>query len=162
MKNLFSIGELSKHQNISKQTLIFYDRIGLFRPAYVDPSNGYRYYSANQLDDLDTILIMKKIGFPLQAIKAHMQNYTTDSSLSALRKQLSVIDQQIKELQLIKSRVEHRCWQMEHDVPCREQAGTVTVKKVGAQYILLQEISSCIQFHSLHALCVRLLHRIGN
>ena len=36
MKNLFSIGELSKLQNISRQTLIFYDKIGLFRPAYTD------------------------------------------------------------------------------------------------------------------------------
>ena len=63
MENLFSIGEVSKYQNISKQTLIFYDKIGLFRPAYVDPQNGYRYYSASQLDDLDAILIMKKIGF---------------------------------------------------------------------------------------------------
>ena len=58
MENLFSIGELSKYQHISIQTLIFYDKIGLFRPAYVDPHNGYRYYSANQIDFLDTILIM--------------------------------------------------------------------------------------------------------
>ena len=33
MKDLFSIGELAKYQKISKQTLIFYDKIGLFRPA---------------------------------------------------------------------------------------------------------------------------------
>lgn len=73
MKDLFSIGELSKHQNISRQTLIFYDKIGLFHPAYVDPENGYRYYSSKQLDDLDTICIMKKIGFSLDEIKAHMK-----------------------------------------------------------------------------------------
>lgn len=60
MDHLFSIGELSKYQKISKQTLIFYDKIGLFRPAYVDPNNGYRYYSASQIDYLDTILLMKK------------------------------------------------------------------------------------------------------
>lgn len=35
MKNLFSVGELSKLQNISRQTLIFYDKIGLFCPAYI-------------------------------------------------------------------------------------------------------------------------------
>src|SRR5699024_11456334 len=58
-----SIGEVAKYQNISKQTLIFYDKVGLFRPAWVDPENGYRYYSASQLDYLDTILIMKQIGF---------------------------------------------------------------------------------------------------
>ena len=46
MKDMFSIGELARYQNISKQTLIFYDKIGLFRPAYVDPDNKYRYYKA--------------------------------------------------------------------------------------------------------------------
>lgn len=34
MDNLFSIGELSKYQNISKQTLIFYDKIGLLRNIF--------------------------------------------------------------------------------------------------------------------------------
>ncbi len=58
MKNLFSIGEVAKQQNISRQTLIFYDKIGLFRPAYVDPATGYRYYSVGQLDYLDTICII--------------------------------------------------------------------------------------------------------
>ena len=69
MNNYFSIGELSKLQNISRQTLIFYDKIGLFTPAYINPENGYRYYNANQLDYLDTICIMKKIGFSLEEIK---------------------------------------------------------------------------------------------
>ena len=65
MKDMFSIGELARYQNISKQTLIFYDKIGLFRPAYVDPDNKYRYYKASQIDYLDTILIMKEMGFSL-------------------------------------------------------------------------------------------------
>ena len=55
MKDMFSIGELAGYQNISKQTLIFYDKIGLFQPAYVDPNNKYRYYTAQQIDYLDTI-----------------------------------------------------------------------------------------------------------
>ena len=100
MNKYFSIGELSKHQNISRQTLIFYDKIGLFKPAYVDPLNGYRYYSANQLDVLDTICVMKKVGFSLDEIKNHMKNYNLDSSLIAMRKQLTIIDNQIKELNM--------------------------------------------------------------
>ena len=112
-ENLFSIGEVAKYQNISKQTLIFYDKAGVFRPAWVDPDNGYRYYSASQLDYLDTILIMKKIGFSLQEIKAHMQHYDLDSSLAMLRRQLDVIDQKVAELRLIRSRVQSRCEQME-------------------------------------------------
>ena len=96
MKNLFSIGEMSKLQNISRQTLIFYDKIGLFCPAYTDSNNGYRYYSSSQLDYLDTICIMKKIGFSLDEIKVHMKNFTVDNSIIALRKQLTIINRQIK------------------------------------------------------------------
>lgn len=103
MKNLFSVGELSKLQNISRQTLIFYDKIGLFCPAYVDPQNGYRYYSAAQLDSLDTICIMKKIGFSLDEIKTYLKEYTLDTSLVALRKQLTIIERQIQDLQVIKT-----------------------------------------------------------
>ncbi len=140
MENLFSIGELSKYQNISKQTLIFYDRIGLFCPAYVDPDNGYRYYSANQIDYLDTILIMKKIGFSLREIREHMQNYNIDSSLAALGKQLTVLDDRIQELRLIRSRLVHRCRQMEEARSCLGKEGPAAVEAVEARYILWQEV----------------------
>ena len=59
MKDMFSIGELASYQNISKQTLIYYDKIGLFKPAYVDPDNKYRYYTVKQFHDLDSMLTMK-------------------------------------------------------------------------------------------------------
>ena len=113
MENLFSIGELSRYQNISKQTLIFYDKTGVFHPAYVDPSNGYRYYSASQLDELDTILILKKSGLSLQKIKELLSHYTTQSSLKVLKSQLGVIDRQMEELRLVRSRLSQRCAQLE-------------------------------------------------
>ncbi len=141
MKNLFSIGELSKQQNISRQTLIFYDKIGLFTPAYVDPSNGYRYYTSNQLDYLDTICIMKKIGFSLEEIKSHMKSYTIDNSIVALRNQLDVINRQIEELQTTKSRVEHRCRELEHIVSIKDDIERVTVEKAPHRYILLEKVS---------------------
>ena len=130
MKNLFSIGELSKLQNISRQTLIFYDKIGLFRPAYTDPDNGYRYYSSSQLDYLDTICIMKRIGFSLNEIKAHMKSFRIENSIAALRKQLSTINHQIEELQMIKNRVEHRCLQLEHSISIRDCSDIVSIEEV--------------------------------
>lgn len=140
MDHLFSIGELSKYQNISKQTLIFYDKIGLFRPAYVDPNNGYRYYSSAQIDRLDTILIMKKIGFSLKEIKEYMKNYTIDSSLTILRKQLTVIEQQIQELRMIQSRLLHRCVQMENARNYMETETAVVTETVQEQYLLTQKV----------------------
>ena len=140
MENYFSIGEVSKYQNISKQTLIFYDKIGLFCPAYVDPHNGYRYYSAKQIDYLDTILIMKKIGFSLNEIRDHMQNYTIDTSLLLLRKQLTVIQQQIEELRMIQSRLQQRCDQMEATKNCIGNENPVMEEDIKTQYILYQKV----------------------
>ncbi len=127
MNNMFSAGELAKYQNISKQTLLYYDKIGLFKPSYTDPQNGYRYYSADQLDYLDTILIMKKIGFSLNEIKEHMSSYTTKNSLTFLRQQLAVIEHKIRELSLIKNRLEHRCEQVEKVVRGAETTPVVAV-----------------------------------
>ena len=140
MENLFSIGEVARYQKISKQTLIFYDKIGLFRPDYIDPNNGYRYYSAKQLDYLDTILIMKKIGFSLSEIKEHMQHYTIDSSLAAMKNQLSVIDSRIQELFMIRSRLVNRCQQMEETRGLRGKESSVFLEDISSQYILVQSV----------------------
>lgn len=140
MEDLFSIGEVSKYQNISKQTLIFYDKIGLLCPAYVDPKNGYRYYSARQLDYLDTILIMKKIGFSLNEIRDHMKHFNIDTSLVVLRRQLTVLDAQIEELRLIRSRLAHRCEQMEQAQTYK--GSPVIMEQVRKRYILYQPVTS--------------------
>lgn len=149
MDNYFSIGELSKYQNISKQTLIFYDKIGLFRPAYVDPNNGYRYYSSKQIDYLDTILIMKKIGLSLREIRDLMQHYTIDSSLVFLRKQLTDIDRRIEELQLIRSRLLHRCVQMENAKTSTEKETSVVIENSASRYILFHEVKKPYSFREI-------------
>ena len=141
MKGLFSIGELSAYQNISRQTLIYYDKIGLFRPAYVDPDTGYRYYSPRQIDYLDTILIMKKIGFSLKQIRAHMEHYTLESSLQALRAQASEIERRIAEWKLIQNRVELRCRQMEAAREVRGRENEVVLEQVPGQTLLVQPVA---------------------
>ena len=149
MKDMFSIGELAAYQNISKQTLIFYDKIGLFKPAHVDPNNKYRYYTAQQIDYLDTILIMKEMGFSLAEIQEHMKNYTIDTSLIALRKQLTVIDQQIKHLQLIRNRLAHRCEQMENVKEFRDDSRDVRIKEVDKQYLLAADVDEPRSFREI-------------
>ena len=140
MKGYFSIGELATIQNISRQTLIFYDQIGLFKPAYVDAATGYRYYSIKQLDLLDTICIMKKIGFSLKEIKAYIQNYTLADSLSLLTKQKEIIAQKINELKLLKSRIENRLYELEKikDSDLKE----VQIQEVKERYLLIEEVKA--------------------
>ena len=45
-----------------------YDRLGLFRPARVDPVTGYRTYAVAQLERLHRIVAFRELGFTLEQI----------------------------------------------------------------------------------------------
>lgn len=87
MKPRFTTGELARLTGISKQTLIFYDRAGVFSPGEKDPGNGYRYYGADQLEMLDHILILKDMGLSLREIRAFLSLPTPGDALNVLREQ---------------------------------------------------------------------------
>lgn len=139
MNELFSIGELAKYQKISKQTLIYYDKIGLFCPEYVNPETGYRYYSAKQLDLLDTIRIMKGLGFSLDEIRSHIEDYNIDNSRRLLERQLTVIEEQIRSLQLMKSRIIHKAAHLKKAEAIRRPPSPQT-ETMEAQYIFCKEV----------------------
>ncbi len=66
---MFRIGEFAALAGLSPRTLRAWDEIGLFRPIWVDPSSGYRYYSPTQLPDLRRIMALRDLGVPLKQIK---------------------------------------------------------------------------------------------
>lgn len=65
----YQIGEVSKITGISKDTLHFYNKIGLLVPDYVDAENQYRYYSRWNLWQLDIITTCRKLSIPLEKVK---------------------------------------------------------------------------------------------
>ncbi|MDF2723285.1 MAG: response regulator receiver protein [Paenibacillus sp.] len=66
---MYSIGELSKIVKISVDALRYYDEIGLLKPHHIHPTSRYRYYSADQVQDMMTIMELKQLGFSLDAIQ---------------------------------------------------------------------------------------------
>lgn len=102
----FSIGEMSKLQNISVQTIRHYDKIGLLKPSYINEKTGYRYYSAKHLVILDLIKQCKAMGLSLDEIKELIENYTSfDSILNIMSNQKKMIDNKIKELSAVKNNI---------------------------------------------------------
>ncbi len=95
VKKTFTSGELAKLCGISKQTLIFYDRQGIFKPKNVNLQNGYRYYTADQLETLDSILILKEIGFSLRQIREIIAERELESVIELLKKQRISIEERI-------------------------------------------------------------------
>ena len=64
--NLLSIGALSKQTGVHIKSLRYYDSLGILRPAYVDPSSGYRYYSLQQIPVVDAIQLCIDLDIPLK------------------------------------------------------------------------------------------------
>ena len=98
LDNLLTIGEMSQLNNVSTQTLRLYDRIGLLKPHYVDPSNGYRYYNIKQCAMLDMIQYMQALGMSLKLIKKQLNHHDIGLVERVLEDQQQLIDDKIKEL----------------------------------------------------------------
>ena len=75
-------GDFARLCGTNKRTLIHYDEIGLFKPAYTD-DRGYRYYSESQLDVFFTINCLSKLGMPLKEIGAFL-NHRNPQALKKL------------------------------------------------------------------------------
>lgn len=99
-KKMYTIGELSKVCNLSIQTLRYYDKIDLLKPAYVDSSTNYRYYMESQIHYIDLIKSLKFIGTPLEQIK-FAQGLTTEQLLDFLNEQEAIVEKKVKRMQEI-------------------------------------------------------------
>ena len=93
-------GDFAKLCNTNKRTLIHYDEIGLFSPAYTD-EKGYRYYSENQCDTFFTITCLKEIGMPLKEIKQYIDHKDPKDLQILLVQQQQKVETELKHLHRI-------------------------------------------------------------
>lgn len=103
VSHLYKIGMFAQMNHVTVKALRFYEEQELLLPAYVDGENGYRYYTMNQMADIQRITALKQAGFTLDDIKLINQGADTASLLASkkaalLRKiaeltsQIAVID----------------------------------------------------------------------
>ncbi|WP_329475698.1 MerR family transcriptional regulator [Kribbella sp. NBC_01484] len=81
---MFAIGEFARHGRVSVRMLRHYDAIGLLRPAYVDPTTGYRNYTAGQFAELNRIVALKDLGFGLEQVRTMIADEISPAELLAL------------------------------------------------------------------------------
>lgn len=93
----FSSGEFAKLTGVNKRTLHYYNDIGLFRPEVIK-ENGYHYYSDFQFAQLEFILILRKIGLPIDEIRDYMTQPSHESFSDMMFKKKKLIDDSINQL----------------------------------------------------------------
>lgn len=81
---MLKIGDFSTLTQVSVKTLRYYDEMGLLRPAHIDSTSGYRYYSAAQLPRLHRMLALKDLGFSLEQVARALDDGVTPDQLRGM------------------------------------------------------------------------------
>lgn len=79
--DLMLIGEIAEFFGVSRKAIRIYEKKGIIKPVEVDARNGYRYYSADQVRQLNALLELKALGFSLDEIKTVIDGETTKEQL---------------------------------------------------------------------------------
>ncbi|WP_026675313.1 MerR family transcriptional regulator [Alkalihalobacterium bogoriense] len=104
-KRYFSIGEVSKFKNVTIKALRYYHNIGLLVPAYINPDNGYRYYTIEQFIYLDIIKVCKQSNVSIKEIKDLFAKADTNYLKLYLEQKNEEIHKKIKELEQLTKRI---------------------------------------------------------
>lgn len=100
---LLTIGQFAAMHGINKKTLMWYDEIGLFRPASVNPENGYRYYDYHQNPVLETILLLRDLDVSIHEIQDFMKDRSAGNLKQLLEEKMADLDKQIAHLQAVRT-----------------------------------------------------------
>lgn len=106
-KIFLSTGELAKMLGVTKQTVIFYDKIGLISPAKRGEKD-YRYYTLEQADELDSILTFRNLGVSIETLKEYLSVRNADRCIEMLKQQKQKVDMEIQKLDRIRKKIESR------------------------------------------------------
>ncbi len=110
---LLTIGQFAALHGINKKTLMWYDEIGLFRPAVVHPENGYRYYSYDQSSILETILLLRELNVSVEEIQTFMKNRSVAGMEELLRKKIEDLDRDMAHLRAVRETLSCHCRNMQ-------------------------------------------------
>jgi DNA-binding transcriptional MerR regulator len=106
-KDYFTTGEFAKLFNVKKQTLFYYDQIGIFKPEYVG-ENGYRYYSFTQLETFEVLTMFKELHVPLREIKAHMENRSPEALIELLNERRGEVEERLKRMEFARRYIDEK------------------------------------------------------
>ncbi|RIQ36992.1 MerR family transcriptional regulator [Jiangella rhizosphaerae] len=103
-----SIGQVARLAGVTPKTLRHYDRLGVLRPADVDPVTGYRWYLPDQVDQLRLVRRLRELELPLEDVRRLMALVDDrDAFRSALAEHRRRIDARVVRLRGILHTIDH-------------------------------------------------------
>ena len=93
----YTVSQMARMFGLSRQTLIYYDRKGLFSPAARSKA-GYRFYLPTQIPTLRLICVLRDLGLPLERIAEVVGDHNPQALLDELPVQRGRLEQRIARL----------------------------------------------------------------
>lgn len=141
---LFTIGQFAKLHEINKKTLMWYDEIGILKPAVVK-ENGYRYYSFHQSSLLETILMLRELNVSIPEIQDFLKNRSASSLETLLADKVRELDDTISHLKALRAIMNETRWNMSA-LRNLDLSEVSIVEKPETHYLVTVPISQGIPF----------------
>ncbi|MGV0807799.1 MerR family transcriptional regulator [Mycolicibacterium setense] len=110
MTTELSIGDFSRMTQLPVKTLRHYHEVGLLEPDHIDPSSGYRYYTAEQVATAQVVRRLRQVGMPIADVRAVLaaapadRNALIGGHLQQLEDQLAATRSAVESLRAILQR----------------------------------------------------------
>ena len=95
-KTRLKIGEFSRLMQVTVKTLRHYELKELLIPNEVDEWTGYRYYSIDQMQKLNSIRHLQRLGFTLEEIRDLYDEESHDPSVGQLSEKIEETERQLQ------------------------------------------------------------------
>lgn len=137
MEGMYTVSEMASIFDISRQTLIYYDRIGLFKPAAVN-EKGYRYYAPTQIPLLRLIRILVGLGIELDEVDRLVSSFDIGVMTKHLGDRVRALDAQIADLQRERANVCDRLNFYDDAVFWRQNEGKPMLHSFAERYVVTE------------------------
>ncbi|MCD1161614.1 MerR family transcriptional regulator [Peribacillus frigoritolerans] len=135
LKEKLTIGEMAKLRGMTAETLRHYDRIDLFKPQYIDPNSGYRFYSIFQYEVLGTIKELRQLGMSTDEIKDYFNERNFSKSLDILKAKHADLVSKLNELTDLEENIREKIVYL--DLVAREkELQTVMFREIGRRKLI--------------------------
>ena len=164
MKNTFektfSTGEFAKLLEVNKDTLLYYDKINLFKPAGTF-DNGYRYYTFDQFNKFEAIQSLRAVELPIKELKTYLDEPNIHHLRQLAIEQQEKVAREIQKLQDIQFFLERTVTLTKE----MEQVsfGQVSIKQLPAEPVVYsdEKIDWSLSMEELYERTTPFLKRLG-
>ena len=141
-KEIFSIADFARFTRTTRDTLLYYDKIGLLSPVSRG-ANNYRFYSHGQIATINLIRTCQSLGMTLAEIKDIAENRNPELIADLFERQIKLINEKINEW--VRARKLLYMLQTTINSVLQVNEDAITVKFMPAEAIVLGQLNDYSQ-----------------